>query len=329
MKTVTVALYVCAGAACALLCSPLMAKWGGSPPSRWHMWGEPAFWAAFVAPAAFLLGAILVIFKRRLGWLAGLIAAGIALRFFLPWEMYDYRFVNSWVLFNEPGPARALIEPTVRLVAIILVIVAIIYSLLRLTPARWRIAGKPVCERSWLVFAVLLPILCAWYFTAVSPYRVPIYDLYGNRPLFRVVHVEKHGLHFHETSVIVARDGRFWLLQDERRLFQYSFEETGESGDVPAESMEAIDAVIHSGRYGNSGHSRNVSPWTWNADRWFVYSELPPVWSFTNTDAKQVPQQIVDWFSKTQGQTKQDGHTTSRDVCLGFCFFQGPPLIWH
>jgi hypothetical protein len=284
---------------------------------------------AFVTSAAFLLGAILVIFKPRLGCLTGLIATVIALRFFVRWEMYDYHFVNSWSLFNEPGPARALVEPIVRLLAIILVIVATIYSLLRLLPERWQVAGKPVRERNRLVFAILFPILCVWYFTAVSPYRIPVYDAYDNPPLFRVVHVEKHGLHFRETSIIVTRDGRFWLIQDDRRLFQYSFEDTGATGDVPAEDMETIDAVVHSGRYGDSDHSRNVSPWTWNADRWFLYSEEPPVWSLNDVDAKQVPKQILDWFGKTVVQTKQDRGGTLRDVCLGFCFFQGPPLVTH
>lgn len=330
MKTVTAALYACAGAACALLCTPLTIGWGSFSPSRWPMWGEPVFWVAFVVPAVFLLGVILVVFRARLGYLTGLIAAGLALRFFLQWEMYDYHFVNSWILFNAPVPAKALIQPAVRLVVIILVIVAFIYSLLRLAPVKWRIAGKPVCERSWLVFAVLLPILGVWYFTAVSPYRVPIWDLYDSPPLFRVVHVEKHGLYFHETEVIVDRDGRFWLRQDDRRLFQYSFEVTGASGDVPAENMEAIEAVIGAGRYGNSDHSRNVSPWSWSADRWFIYSEQRPQWSLANVDGSRVPSDILTWFEKAQVLSKEHiERGTLRDVCLGFCFFQGPPLVTH
>jgi len=294
------------------------------------MWGEPVFWVAFVVPAAFLLGAILVVFRARPGYFTGLIAAGIALRFFFQWEMYAYHFINSWILFNEPGPARALIQPAVRLVVIILVIVAFIYSLLRLTPVRWRIAGKPMCERSWLVFAILLPILCVWYFTAVSPYRVPIYLRPGDAPKLFVVHVEKHGLRFHETAVIVARDGRFWLRQDDRRLFQYSFEVTGASGEVPAENEEAIDAVTRSGRYGNSDHSLNVSPWTWSADRWFIYSEQPPQWSLANVDESRVPSDILTWFEKAQELSKEHiERGTLRDVCLGFCFFQGAPLVTH
>jgi hypothetical protein len=330
MKTVTATLYVCTGSTCLLLFSPLMARWTEGDPGRWPMWGEPGFWVAFVVPAIFLLGAILVFFGRWLGHLTGLTAAALALNFFVPWETYDYRFANSWTLFNLPGPSRTLVEPCVRLAAIMLVIFTTIYSLWRLAPSKWRIAGKPVCERSWLVFVVLLPILCVWYFTAVSPYRVPIWDLYDSPPLFRVVHVEKHGLYFHETEVIVARDGRFWLRQDDRRLFQHSFEEAGASGDVPAENEEAIDAVIRSGRYGNSDHSRNVSPWTWSADRWFIYSEEPPKWSLANVDGSRVPSDILTWFEKAQELSKEHiERGTLRDVCLGFCFFRGPPLVTH
>lgn len=329
MKTVTATLYLCAAAACVLLFSPSVARWTGGFPAPWPIWGKPSFWPAFAAPEIFLLGAIVVFFKRWFGHLTGLIAAGVALRFFVPWEIWDYGFVNSWSLFNLPGPTRVLVEPIIRLLTIILVLGATIYSLVRLAPARWSIAGKPVCEGNWPVLAVLFPILCVWYFTAVSPYRIPIWDSYGSPPLFRVVHVKKYGLYFHETSVIVTRDGRFWLVHDDRRLFQYSFEATGTSSDVPADNMDAIDAVVHSGRYGNSDRTRNVSPWTWDADRWFVYSENPPVWNLTNVDANEVPQQILDWFAKTVAETKQDRRGTLRDVCLGFCFFQGPPLVTH
>lgn len=328
-KILTAILYTCTGTACVLLFSPFTSKLAGFPSPGWPRWGEPAFWPAFVVPAVFLLSAILVVLKPWSSHLLGVIASALALHFFLPREMQDYHFVNSWSSLNQPGPARILVAPCLNLLTVILVIVATIHSLLRLAPGRWRIRNKPVREKNWPTFAISFTVICIWYFTAVSPYRIPIWDLYDSPPLFRVVHVEKRGLRFHEASLIVERDGRFWLLQDNRMLFEYSFEETSASGDVPAEDMETIAAVAHSRRHQVFDKTRNVSPWTWSADRWFIYSEQPPTWSVANVDGKEVPREILDWFAKTLKKTRQTDRGTFRDVCLGFCFFQGPPLVTH
>lgn len=284
--------------------------------------------AAYAAPAVFLVGAILALWKPRFASAGALIGAGLAWPYFYRTEVWHYHFANSWVDLNLPPPNQTFGE--LRILAISLLILATVYSLSQFTPDGWRIGKRRLKEKIWPSFAVWFVAVCGWYFSAVTPYRIPIYDLYGAPPLLYVVHVNKRGLYFHETVAIVEQDGRFYLLQDDRRLFEYSFQETSASGVLPEGDEIAMRAAIRTANLGISSGPRNVSPWTWSADRWFVYSERDPRWSLTNVDDSRVPKGIHELFEALPPLPKEEvGATTLRDVCLGFCFFQGPPLVTH
>ena len=284
--------------------------------------------AAYAAPTVLLVGAILALWKPRFASAGGLIGAGLAWPYFYRTEIGQFHFANSWVALNLPPPDQTF--GVLRILAVSLLIIATIYSLTRITPDSWHTGKSRLNEKIWPSLAVWFVAVCGWYITAVTPYRIPIYDLYGSPPLLYVVHVNKRGLYFHETAAIIERDGRFYLLHDDRRLFEYSFPETSASGVLPEKDEIALRADIRSANFGIASGPRNVSPWTWSADRWFVYSEREHKWSLTDVDGSRVPKEIYESFEGLPWVPKEEaGATTLRDVCLGFCFFQGPPLVTH
>lgn len=324
-RVFAVLLYISTGLACAVFFSPLASRWTGRDP--WPI-DVIQFCAGFATPAVLLAGAILVLWKPRFASLAGLIGTGLAWPYFYRTEVWQYHFANSWVMMNLPPPEQTYGE--LRILAISLLVLATGCSLLGLASKSWHIGEARLNDRIWPAFCIWFLCICVWYFSAVSPYRVPIYDLYSDPPFFYIVHVNKHGLYFHETVEIIEKDGRFYVFHDDRRLFQYSFHETDASGDLPEHDEIALKAVVRSANLGRPNGPRNVSPWTWNADRWFVYSERDPKWRLLDVDGSKVPKVMFDFFQELPSIPKEEAwQSTMRDVCLGFCFFQGPPAVTH
>jgi hypothetical protein len=105
-----------------------------------------------------------------------------------------------------------------KLLSVALIVIAMICSSLRLLPAHWLLRKPPLRKRTWPAFAIGLLMMAMWFVHAATPYRLPRGCVGMNSSEFRILHVEKRGLHFHETQVIVARDARAWVLRNGRRL---------------------------------------------------------------------------------------------------------------
>jgi hypothetical protein len=60
------------------------------------------------------------------------------------------------------------------------------------------------------------------------------------------LHVEKHGLQFHETSLAFYRDGQFYLAQNNRRLFQYSFQTSLARGVLTKDYFGLLNGLANS-----------------------------------------------------------------------------------
>jgi hypothetical protein len=136
-----------------------------------------------------------------------------------------------------------------------------------------------------------------------------------------VLHVEKHGLQIRETSVAIHHGRNSHITSDDRRLFQYSFQEVGSDFSVSEEDLNRLRPVMDARPASGPRLLLYALPRRWNADRWFIYSQGRPIPSLFNIEKSAVPAEILAWFYKVQAldqmRTNQD---TERDVCLGFCY---------
>jgi hypothetical protein len=287
---------------------------------------DPYVIAALLAAVIFLFASVRVFPTPKSGYIMGLIAALPAWPFFLRNELRDYRLFNSWVALNlSDQEARGLPSARLTILAVVLLLIATLYSLLRLAPTRWRIGRLPLRDRTWPAFVISFVVVAAWYLTAVTLYR-PFYPG-GMYPRLRVVHVGKHGLQFRETTLAVMKDRRFYVVHSDRILFQYSFEVVGSMGLVPEEAYRRLKVLIDSPQFRSSGeYERSRLPRypplrVWNSDRWFVYFEGVPSTDLFNVDQSAVPKELLDWFYEAQNlPTAHTWRRTQKDVCLGFCY---------
>jgi hypothetical protein len=97
----------------------------------------------------------------------------------------------------------------------------------------------PLRQRTWPAVAASFLALGAWFFHGSTPYKIPLI-VDAPAPTFRILHVEKRGLHFHETAISAYRNGTFFVERTERNLFYYKFEIQGFKGYVPYEQVETF-----------------------------------------------------------------------------------------
>jgi hypothetical protein len=236
---------------------------------------------------------------------------------------------NIWTVFNVPD--RELLRyNNLRIVdltifSVGLIAVAIATAALRLLPADWSLRGVPLRERTWPAFGAGFLFLAIWFTQSVMPYRISGAVDFSDWPTLQILHVEKRGLQFHETCVSVweHRDGREYVSfsGNDRRLFQYRFQQTNASGELSEDLKARIQSILQSSK----GAARNwdtVKPLrAWNDDGWYFKAEGVGLRAYTTDIGTSPPQEIVDLFSELQkipraGETQSD----RKDVCLGFCY---------
>jgi hypothetical protein len=293
----------------------------------WSLWS----WTDYYEIVALLGGALLavssfrVVMRRKYSDLIALIGALLAWPHFGLVESNRSRF-SPWVLFNTPGPSRysrsAFLIATLTILAIASLFAATAYSALRLTPRTWHIGRISLRDRAWPGFAISVLFVGIWYLTSVSPYRIPIFDLHGTLPLVSVLHVEKHGLQFHETYVAFHRDGQFHLIHDDRKLFQYSFQTTSAHGYLTEDQLRLLNAVVNTPpEFKGARVWSHRPPDAWNADRWMVFVQAKAGQKPIDVEVSVVPQAILMLFYDAQKLPYERGlQNTARDVCLGFCY---------
>jgi hypothetical protein len=231
---------------------------------------------------------------------------------------------SPWLVFNLPGDGsdlhRQFLFAGSEIVVASILAAATAWSLLRLTPKGWRCGSLPVRNRMWPGFVATLLFVVVWYVGAVTLYQIPIFDLHSIPPRLAVLHVEKHGLQFHETSLAVYRDGQFFLRHDDHRLFQYSFQSSMSVGVVPQKFFELIKSLTDSSpAFVGSNVPYYTPPRTWNAERWFVYLGVgrKPI----RMEVSALPKSVSDLFSDVQATSPEwVRQETRRDICFGFCY---------
>jgi len=281
--------------------------------------------APLLAGGMLLLSSIRVFMARRFADLMALVGALLAWPYFRLAAFPRYTF-SPWLTFNLGGESSELhfayLIGALTILATSTLVAATAFSALRLTPRAWRIGKLSLCDRAWPGFAVTFLFVVTWYLRAVTPYQIPIFDIHQNPPDVSVLHVEKHGLQFHETSLAFYRDGQFYLAQNDRRLFQYSFQTRWARGVLTEDCFRLFNVLANSPpEFTGSDVSSYVPPKTWNADRWFVSIKGRAAGKPVNIDASVVPKEVQTLFYETQ-KLPQDWaqQKTERDVCLGFCY---------
>lgn len=291
----------------------------------------PASWIHSPYEIASLLGSVLsvvsairIFMGRKFGDRMALVGALLVWPYFMIVEFSGTTF-SSWLMFNLPddhNSHQATFMATLTILSIGLLFAETASSALRLTPRTWIIRKLPLRGRVWPGFLISFVFIAVWYLNSVRPYRIPIYDYHSARPILSVLHVEKQGLLFHETTVEFYRGGKFYLSHNDRRLFQYSFQTSLASGVLPQASFPALNELTSSPpEIPGSQFSSYVPPRSWNADRWYIFVKGSYGRKAIRVETPDVPAELLNLYYETQkAPQERSSKVTERDVCFGFCY---------
>jgi hypothetical protein len=323
-KLTAAILFFCTGASigCAFLRLPQGPAFGSL-----SIWDRPVQVAAGVSPLAFLCACVLVFVRPLFGYGLGVTAGLIALPWFVRAELALSPW-NSWIYLNYESPAHSdqplfLTFTNLRILSVALIVMSVACASLRLLPARWSMRKTPLCQRTWPAFAAGALLTAAWFVHSATPYSLPIFhDRSGLE--FRILHVRKHGLHFQEVVVDEFRNGRAYVLRNDRRLFQYRFERR--VGTISL--WEASQAAYQQAR----AFAESPELWklhtpppkalrSWNAEGWYVVLKDSRVLTFTTEYRTSPPGQVTELFHEIESLPASEERSFGvRDVCLGFCY---------
>ena len=258
----------------------------------------------------------------------------------VPWLYRDVISINGlgdsvWGMFNQPSNKYAMYPPytVLGICTVALIALSLTTAALRLLPIRWEFRKKPLSQRTWPGVAMSFFVLAVWFSQSVLPYRIPGAVDFGDYPVLQILHVEKHGLQFHERCFSVYwrrpyRPASVSFIGSDRRLFQYRFQTYSNALQLPKDLVERIQAMVES-----SAHEKPqqvvVKPiWKWNADRWY-FSNGSGLREFGAFNGSNPPQEVVDLFRELD-KTPRSSETQSelKDVCLGFCYDPLSAMGW-
>ena len=234
---------------------------------------------------------------------------------------------NVWLLFNQPDN-RFAIYPLYTVPAILsvaLLALALSTAVVRLLPSRWHLGRSSFRDHTWPALVASFVVLASWFSQSVMPYRIPGAVDYSDWPILQILHVEKHGLQFHETCVKVwgrpYRPVSVSFSEDDRRLFQYRFQLTNASGKPPEALVERVRAFIKSPDRGERKSDAVKPIRTWNADGWYLNAEGSGLRVYGTANGTAPPQELVELFQQLNNVPRvEESGSELKDVCLGFCY---------
>ena len=274
-----------------------------------------------VCVVGLVVASVLLFFRPRLDYSIAVLSGLVALYWFSRLELANFPALNSWILFNLPDTVPSVDKAQPRIAFGAALIASSVFSLNALLPAKWCFRGKAVRERLWPPFAIALAIVAFWYFSSVSPYRVPIFSD-GPRPELAILHIQKDGLQFNETMMSVYRDGNYYYSRNNRTLFQYEFATQGGNGILPGELFSEVQSVAVSPSMTVLRTFPATALRAWRAEGWYVYSRREPrLLAFTTENRMEPPKQVVDLFRKLVALPPVEKPLPAgKDVCFGFCY---------
>jgi hypothetical protein len=238
-------------------------------------------------------------------------------------EFEDFPALSFWIAFNFPdGNPHFFLDVFLAKLKILFaatVVVSTAWSATRLLPPGWLLRGLPIRERTWPAFAVCFLAIASWYAASASPYRIPLI-VDGVWPELTVLHVEKRGIQFHETTIGAFQDGKLYIQRNDRKLFRYRFAIRGGWAVLP----EAVTAQVR--MLAQPDHLRNlhtlpaVSLRNTNAEGWYVRTGRG-VLAFTTEYRTEPPNEVVDLFRRLESVGPAERKLgTLNDICMGFCY---------
>ena len=279
-----------------------------------------------LAALFFALAAVALRYKPAVGhWLALVTGASV-----LVWLCREPEFgdplANAWIALNIPDTdheAYYILHAKLTILAVWFMTAVIGIATLRLLPLSWTVRRSPIRNRTWPALAISFIVFGVWFSKTAIPYRIAgVVDI-ADATTIKILHIEKRGLQFHETLVEVRRDGVFRISRNNRRLFEYRFQQTDTSGSVPQPLMQRAFELAASIQSRNMPAGPPKSIRAWNAEGWYFYGEgsrlrLQP---FSSEFDTRPPAEIVEFFHQVQALTPNYSSTQQwKDVCLGFCY---------
>lgn len=250
------------------------------------------------------------------------IAGVVGLPFLYTTTLHGNIYVNLWILFNVPDEQRrfygSLTMEKLAILAAGLIPFAIAIGVLRLLPGRWG-------QRTWPAVVASFCFLAVWYSQSVMPYRIPGAVDYSRWPMLQILHVQKHGLQFHETCVKIwghrGTPESVSITWNDRRLLTYRFQERSSHLEVPKAVGERIASLIQSSQQLKSNPVPIKPLRRWNDEGWYVTGEEIQFQAYTKENQSVPPEEMVDLFNDVAKLPRTQLDSEGRkDVCLGFCY---------
>jgi hypothetical protein len=287
------------------------------------------FFPCCVAPLFIAFAAGVIPYRPVIAHVAVLL--GLMAAPWLYWNVLrDIGLGNVWLIFNEPDSPLEIFSSSQVAFAVIAVLSVGLLTFALVTAAVHLLSALHLGRLSlrklrWLPFAVSFAVLMLWFSRSVIPYRIPG-AVDSDRPMLQILHVEKHGLQFHERCVKVWGGWNGVLRSvsfsgDDRRLFQYSFTEKQQSGgELSPAFRDRIRELFPSSS--RSRESQDVHPIrAWNADGWYVNERHSGLQIYGIDGRPTPPETIVALFNDLEKIPHSSSYGWQlRDVCLGFCY---------
>jgi hypothetical protein len=286
--------------------------------------------SAGLSPIVWLCACALLFSNPRSGYRLALLAGLMILPWFVQGELSQDTW-NSWVTLNDrssqlmPQEVQADVQTHLALARLkilcgTLLVTAGSCSLIRLVPPRWTLQQRPLHLRACPPYVMGLIGLLVWFVCSATPYQIPAFDHPWNA-VIRVLHVEKHGLSLTETAVVGYRDGRAYIRRSDRRLFQYSFNQTVAMtalARTSPSSIEQVATLVQSQKLWSLKTPIPTSLRSWNAEGWYVVLKDTRILTFTGA---QPPKELTDFFREVESLPLRETQSfANRDVCFGFCY---------
>jgi len=277
--------------------------------------------AVLLSPLILAAGAVLIRRLPRGGYAATILGTILYLQWILSTESRAYG--NSWVALNASSPESSIgmHYAALRILSTAILLITLIWAVTRLLPDRWQLRGLGVNQRTWPAITVTLMLIAWWFGTFVFPYRQPVI-VDAAIPEVSILHVKKEGTLLHETRVTVYGDGTYFVVRGDRRLFRYSFAQTGRSGLLTADLRTRLDVVK---TIPELKHTLTRAPralQSVHGEGWYTEMGSLAITAFTTENATSPPKELIAFFNDIERAptSDQSWHYEVRDVCLGFCY---------
>jgi hypothetical protein len=284
---------------------------------------DMGWFAMLLSPFVLLAAPLLLRWRPRVGYIVASVGALLPIPWIFMTESRADR--NSWIAMNaswrDPELIHYMRYCQLRIASVALLLMTLIWAMTRLLPSKWQLRNRPVNQRTWPAIAIALIFIVCWFAAFVFPYREPII-VDGPHPELSILHVKKDGMTFHETRVSVLHDGRYYVAQNDRQLFRYSFAETVREGNLTDDlrtKLKAIQALPELKR------TLDKSPRALrarNGEGWYTETDSFAITAFTTESGTTPPAELIKFFGAVEGApaigTSSDDEV--RDVCLGFCY---------